>query len=133
MALKIQPGILFVDWHNIFDVIPHIPPEPDPDSIIPIATTVAANFPSNDNSTDDGYDPQDDPDDDSSKNSSIDNSIVFDADFPNSNGDDEITGVDQYKNIVDNDDANLFPFSRWISGWSMRSQLSDHGFDSFPN
>ena len=73
----------------------------DPESDLPVVTTVAV--PCDDDSTDNGYDPQDD--DDASSNSSIDDSIVFYAAFPNYNGDDEITGV--YQN--QNQDNILFP------------------------
>lgn len=103
MARKTHPGIIFADRHNVCDIIPNIPPEREPNSTLPVATTMAVNVLFNDDtSTDDDYDPQ--ANDNDASNFSIDNTIVFDADFTNHNGDDEIIEVDQ-----NNNDNNLFP------------------------
>ena len=83
--------------------IPTFTPQLDPDSNLPVAITVTVDVPSDDDSIDDDYDPGDN--DNASFDSSIDDSIIFDADFPNHNGDDEITGVDQHQN----QDDILFP------------------------
>ena len=99
MARKSRMGLLYADRHNMCVDVPMNTLETDPDSDLPVTTTVMVNVSSDDKSTDDDYDPNDD--DDASSNSSIDDSIDFDADFHNHNVDDEITGV--IKNQNDND------------------------------
>ena len=93
MVRKSRPGLLFADRHNICVDVPINTPESDPDSDsdLLVTTTVMVDVSSDDNSTNDDYD----PDDGASSESSIDDSIVFEADFPNHNVDDKITGVDQ--------------------------------------
>ena len=106
MARKSRPGLLSADCHNVCVDVPVNTPETDPDSDLPVTTTAMVDVSSDDNSTDDDYD----LDDDASSGSSIDDSIVFEADFPNHNVDDEITGVDQNQNDQNqNDNDILFP------------------------
>lgn len=100
MAQKTQPGLLFVNYHNVLDVLPTIPPEPDPDSTIPISNTVDIDIPSDDESIDKDYDPNDNDDaSDASLTPSDNYSIVFDDDSSNLN--DEITWVDPANNSGD--------------------------------
>ena len=96
MTHKRYPGILFADHHNVCGVIPHIPLSLDPNSTLPVSTTIVVDVPSDDDSTDDDYDVQ--ADNNAFSNSSIDNTIIFDAASPNHNDDDKITGVDQNNN-----------------------------------
>ena len=103
MTQKSRPGLLFADCHNVCVNVSLITPETNPDSDIPVATPVMVGVSSDDDYTDDDYNL--DADDDAFSDSSINDSIVFDADFPNHNVDDEITGVDQ----TQNDNDILFP------------------------